>query len=153
MPEADRKPREFSIARTFESPRQAVWRAWTEEDELARWLRPFGVRAETLAFDVRVGGEYRYTMVNNETGGEFPTGGVYLEVVAPERLVFTWGEPGAPVERAPVITLHLADGANRTELEFHLRGFDGRPGDGHVYDGWAEALTNLARHLAGEPLG
>lgn len=53
---------------------------------------------ETISFDVREGGRYRYTMVNIETGEEFPTGGVFLEVVPFERLVFTWGYPDAPID-------------------------------------------------------
>ena len=144
---------EFSITRTFDVPRELVWRAWTEEDQLAQWLRPFGVSTDSVAFDVRVGGRYSYTMTNDETGETFPTGGVFLEVEPMDRLVFTWGEPDAPVETAPVITLtFVANEPARTELVFHLRGFEGRPGDGFVYDGWDEALRNFGRHLAGEPL-
>ena len=132
---------EFSITRTFDVPRELVWRAWTEEDQLAQWLRPFGVSTDS------------YTMTNDETGETFPTGGVFLEVEPMDQLVFTWGEPDAPVETAPVITLtFVANEPARTELVFHLRGFEGRPGDGFVYDGWDEALRNFGRHLAGEPL-
>ena len=144
---------EFSITRTFDAPRELVWRAWTEEAELAQWLRPFGVSTDSIAFDVRVGGHYTYTMTNDETGENFPTGGVYLEISPIDRLVFTWGEPGAPVETAPVITLTFTEQENRTELLFHLRGYSGEPGDNFVYDGWDEALTNFGRHLAGEALG
>lgn len=144
---------EFSITRMFDAPRELVWRAWTEEAELAQWLRPFGVSTDNVSFDVRVGGNYAYTMTNDETGETFPTGGVFLEVEPIGRLVFTWGEPGAPVETAPVITLTFtALDAHRTELVFHLRGLEGKAGDGFVYDGWDEALTNFGRHLAGEPL-
>lgn len=144
----------FSITRTFNAPRESVWRAWTDESELAQWLRPFGVSTDSVTFDVQVGGQYTYTMTNDETGEKFPTGGVFLEVDPIDRLVFTWGEPGAPLETAPVITLTLtAENDHRTELLFHLRGFDGKPGDGFVYDGWDEALTNFGRHLDGERLG
>lgn len=43
---------EFSITRTFDAPRELVWRAWTEESELAQWLRPFGVSTDSVSFDV-----------------------------------------------------------------------------------------------------
>lgn len=135
----------FTITRTFDAPSEAVWRAWTQEEELAQWLFPFGVSTESISFDVRVGGRYRYTMVNDETGETFPTGGEFLEVVPHERLKLTWGDPEAPVEGSPVITLHFRP----SELEFTLQGFAGEPGDGFVYDGWDEALTNLGRHLQG----
>ena len=149
---AEKTP-EFTITRTFDAPRELVWRAWTDEGELASWLHPFGVSTDSVSFDVRVGGRYAYTMTNDETGEKFPTGGVFLEVEPIDRLVFTWGEPGAPVEGAPLITLTLIERGERTELVFHLRGYEGEPGDGFVYDGWGEALDNFGRHLAGERLG
>lgn len=139
---------EFTITRTLNAPLELVWRAWTEDAELAQWLRPFGVSTDSVSFDVRVGGQYAYTMTNDETGEEYPTGGTYLEVDPMDRLVFTWGEIGASVDTAPVITLTLNEQGDRTELIFHLRGIDGKPGDNNVYDGWDEALTNFERHLA-----
>ncbi|WP_120003821.1 SRPBCC family protein [Nesterenkonia muleiensis] len=147
MSASDATTPEFTITRVFDAPRGLVWRAWTKEAELAQWLRPFGVTTDSVSFDVRVGGHYTYTMTNDETGEKFPTGGVFLEVEPLSRLVFTWGEPGAPVEAAPVITLTFTAQGERTELVFHLRGYDGAPGDGFVYDGWDEALTNFSRHL------
>lgn len=146
---------DFSITRTYDAPPDLVWRAWTDEAELAQWLRPFGVTSEAISFDVRVGGSYEYTMVNADTGERYPTGGTYLEVEPITRLVFTWGVPGDPVSQAPVITLTLrpVDDGARTELVFHLAGHPGQPGDDNIYDGWDQALTNLGRHLAGELLG
>lgn len=141
---------EFSITRLFNAPRKTVWRAWTEDPELAQWLRPFGVSTDSVSFDVRAGGTYRYTMTSEETGEKFPTGGTFLEVDPMDRLVFTWGDPETPVEIASVITLTFTEHDDGTELAFHLRGFAGQPGDGFVYDGWDEALTNLNRHLDGE---
>lgn len=141
---------EFTITRLLDAPRELVWRAWTEAAELTHWHHPQGVSTpiESIAFDVRDGGHYRYTMVDDTTGEEYPTGGVFLEVVWPERLVFTWARPDDPVETAPVATVTLTEHGERTELVFHLRGLVGHPGDENVYDGWHEALATLADHLA-----
>ncbi|MGI6879112.1 SRPBCC family protein [Microbacterium sp. gxy059] len=144
---------QFSIVRVFDAPRELVWRAWTDASELAQWLHLFEVSTSNIAFDVRVGGRYRYTMTNEETGEQFPTGGEYLEVEPFDRLVFTWGDPDAPVAGTPVITLTFLPRGDSTELVFHLFGYEGAPGDGVVYDGWDEALVNFGRHLAGEQLG
>lgn len=144
---------QFSIARVLDAPRELVWRAWTEPSELAQWLHPFGVSVDSVHADVRVGGRYRYTMTNSETGQEFPTGGEYIEVDPEHRLVFTWGDPDAPIDGTPVITLTLTPQGERTELTFHLLGHAGQPGDGFIYDGWDEGLANLGRHLSGEKLG
>ncbi|WP_316572918.1 SRPBCC domain-containing protein [Neobacillus sp. YIM B06451] len=139
---------EFTITRTLNARRELVWRAWTEDKELAEWLP--STPLETVSFDVRKGGRYRYTMVNNETGEEFPTGGVFLDVVPFERLVFTWGYPDAPIEDSPVVTLTLTEQDDRTEMTFHLRGFAGHPGDRYVYDGWSDALDDLMVHVLGQ---
>ncbi|GGA75077.1 activator of HSP90 ATPase [Pseudoclavibacter endophyticus] len=144
---------EFTITRTFDAPRDLVWQAWTDEAEMAQWLHPFGVSTDGVSQDLAVGGRYRYTMTNTETGETFPTGGEYLEIEPKTRLVFTWGDPDAPAADAPVITLTFTELGAQTELVFHLSGIDGKPGDGWVYDGWDEALTNFGRHLAGESLG
>lgn len=144
---------ELSMTRTFDVPRERVWQAWTDEADLASWLRPFGVSTDSVSFDVCVGGQYSYTMTNDETGETYPTGGQFLVVRAPDQLVLTWGEPGTAADAAPVLTLTFAEhaeSAESTDLTLHLRGYEGQPGDGFVYDGWAEALTNLGKHLAGE---
>lgn len=143
---------EFSITRIFRAPQDLVWRAWTEAEELAHWLHPFGVSSDGILVDFRVGGRYRYTMTNDTTGETFPTGGEYFEIEPIERLVFTWGDPDAAADAAPVITLTLRPQGDDTELVFHLRGLKGSPGDDFVYDGWDEALTNFGRYLAGEKL-
>ncbi|MBV7504437.1 SRPBCC domain-containing protein [Bacillus sp. sid0103] len=142
---------DFTITRTLNARRELVWRAWTEEKELADWLP--STPLETISFDVREGGRYRYTMVNIETGEEYPTGGVFLDVVPFERLVFTWGYPDDPIENSPVVTLTLTAHGDRTEMIFHLRskpedwlrGFAGHPGDQYVYDGWSDALDKIVK--------
>ncbi|MFD0958923.1 SRPBCC family protein [Paenibacillus chungangensis] len=140
-------PSEFTITRTLNAPRELVWRAWTEEKELAAWLP--STPLESITFDVRQGGRYRYTMINAETKEEFHTGGVFLDVIPFERLVFTWGYPDAPVENSPVVTLTLVENGDSTEMIFHLRGYAGHPGDQFVYDGWSGTFDNLTTHLRG----
>ena len=38
----DAMVREISITRIFAAPRDLVWRAWTEAEQLARWFMPHG---------------------------------------------------------------------------------------------------------------
>lgn len=52
---------EFTIVRTLNARRELVWRAWTEKNDLAAWLP--STPLESISFDVREGGRYRYTMV------------------------------------------------------------------------------------------
>lgn len=139
----------FTLVRDFDATPQDLWRAWTDPDEAAAWWHPSGVHTprETVAIDARVGGRYAYTMVNDETGEQYPTGGVYREVVEPERLVFTWGYPDADPDDAPLITVTLAPTDAGTRMTFDLRGYDAERGDGNVYDGWDSALDELDTHV------
>ena len=141
--------KQFTITRVFDARRKVIWRAWTDPDEAARWWHPREVRTprESVQVDLRVGGNYEYLMIAPDNS-EYPTAGEYLEVVEPERLVFTWGSPGDDREQVPVITVTLAElDGDRTEMTFHLRGIEGTPGDGLVYDGWNEAFDCLVEHL------
>ncbi len=140
---------EFTITRVFDASRETLWRAWTDPDFAALWWHPRGVISprEEVEIDARAGGSYSYTMINEATGEKYPTAGRYLEVVEPERLVFTWAEPGAG-DDAPVVTVDLNEVVGGTEMVFHLRGVEAHPGDDNIYDGWVEALAILAEQLA-----
>ena len=81
--------REIAMTRVFDAPRDLVFDAWTKPELLRRWL---GVRnGWTFAVcevDLRVGGAYRYVWRGPE-GNEMGMGGVYREIVRPERVVNT----------------------------------------------------------------
>lgn len=141
----------FTLVRDFDATPQEVWAAWTRPDEAAAWMHPRGVstRRDSVTIDARVGGRYAYTMVNDASGDEYPTGGVYLEVLPYERLRFTWGDPDADPAEAPVVTVTLAPEGARTRMTFDLRGAAGRPGDGFIHDGWDSALDILVEHIHG----
>ncbi|HZB50214.1 MAG TPA: SRPBCC domain-containing protein [Mycobacteriales bacterium] len=142
--------RQFTLTRVVDAPRPVVWRLWTDPAELAHWFHPRGLRTppESVQVDLREGGRYAYTMVAEDGTGATPTGGVYLEVVPPERLVFTWGGPDASGGDEVVVAVTLAERGGKTEVALTVRGVAGHPGDGFVHDGWSEALDNLAEHAA-----
>ncbi len=77
------------MTRVLDAPRELVWRAWTEPEQLARWWGPPGLtpRLEAITMDVRPGGTFRLSLVNDENGSELHQTAVYREVVAPERLL------------------------------------------------------------------
>jgi len=80
--------REIAMTRVFDAPRRLVFDAWTKPELLRRWL---GVRAGwtmvVCEVDLKVGGAYRY--VWRGPAGDMGMGGVFREVVRPERIVST----------------------------------------------------------------
>jgi len=81
--------REISMTRVFHAPRTLVFEAYTRPHLLSRWLLgPEGWTMPVCEIDLTVGGKYRYVW-RHEDGREMAMGGVYREIVAPERLVTT----------------------------------------------------------------
>lgn len=132
--------REITITRVYAAPREAVWRAWTEPHQLAAWWgkRGWTARLESIELDVRPGGTFRVTTVNDEDGSEMTNEGTYTEVREPERLVF--GET--------VVTFtDLGDG--RTEMTFHTTTEASAELLGRMQRGIESAFGRLAEHLGG----
>jgi uncharacterized protein YndB with AHSA1/START domain len=130
---------EIAIRRVFDAPRELVWRAWTEPPRLATWWgrRGWSTPLESITMDVRPGGIFRLTSVNDQDGREMPFEAVYRAVVAPRRLAF--GE-------ATVTLTDLGDG--RTEMLF--RTTLEAPGEVRTQaeGGLASAFDRLAEELA-----
>lgn len=142
--------RGFTLVRNLDATPEAIFAAWTDADAAAEWWHPRQTTTprESVQIDATVGGEYRYTMVNELSGEGVDTGGVYSEVVTPERLVFTWGVPGEHSDETPVVTIAIEPEGELTLMTFDLRGVDGFSGDGSYYDGWEQALDSLTTYLA-----
>ena len=82
--------REFVITREFDAPRELVFKAWTDAEQIAQWWGPRGFTNIVRQWDARSGGAIDLVM-RAPNGVDYPMGGEFGEVVAPERLVFTSG--------------------------------------------------------------
>jgi uncharacterized protein YndB with AHSA1/START domain len=78
------------MTRSFAAPRALVFEALTKPEFIRRWLLgPPGWTMPVCEIDLRVGGRYRYLWRHEPDGAEMGMGGVYREVVPPERIVAT----------------------------------------------------------------
>jgi uncharacterized protein YndB with AHSA1/START domain len=140
---ADSPPvdQEFTITRVYDAPRELVWRAWADPDHVARWFGPRGITTprSTITMDVRPGGTFELTMVSDDDGTEYPSGGTFLEVVEPERLV--WQDRDVKM----TVTVTFADLGDQTEMTCHVVG---ETGGAEAYDGWSTMFDKLAESLA-----
>ena len=138
--------RELVITRVFEAPRELVWKAWTEE--MDQWSAPRGFTIPISEGDLRLGGKWRAVMVSPE-GKELPLGGVYREIVPPERLVFThsWDDASGKPGPETVVTVTLVARGQKTEMNFRQTGFDSTESrNGHA-DGWGQSFDRLEELL------
>ncbi|MDB5079298.1 MAG: ATPase [Chloroflexi bacterium] len=83
----DMEKQELLVERTFDAPRELVWKAWTEPERLAVWWGPKDWKTTTYEMDVKPGGVWRYCM-RGPDGMESCGKTVYREIVEPERLVY-----------------------------------------------------------------
>jgi uncharacterized protein YndB with AHSA1/START domain len=75
--------------RTFDAPRELVWRANTDAELIPRWWGPHRHRTRVDELDLRVGGTWRWVSVDDD-GNEFAFYGEYLEITPPERIRWTF---------------------------------------------------------------
>lgn len=143
--------RELVITRVFDAPRELVFECWTDPNHLAKWWGPAGFTAPSVTVDPTEGGAWR-TCIRDAAGDvEYWAGGVYLEIVAPRRLVFSfsWDPQDGQAAEDTLVTVTFADRDGKTEMTFHQAGFDTvQSRDGHR-GGWRECFADLATYLAG----
>jgi uncharacterized protein YndB with AHSA1/START domain len=82
--------KEFVITRDYDAPRERVWRACTEAKLLAQWWGPRGFTAPICEWHALPGNKI-YVVMRAPNGTDYPMGGLFHEVVAPEKLVTTTG--------------------------------------------------------------
>jgi uncharacterized protein YndB with AHSA1/START domain len=112
-------PTDVVAVRIFDAPRELVFAAHTEPEHLQRWLLgPDGWTMPICEVDLRIGGAWRYGWQKPEDGRAFEMSGVYLEVDAPERVVFTERFEDNPES---VSTLELAELDGRTTMTMTMR--------------------------------
>jgi uncharacterized protein YndB with AHSA1/START domain len=142
--------RQVLITRIFEAPRERVFRAWTNPDDVAEWYGPehFDTPRDKIRIDLEVGGRYELTMVQRDDGAEYPVGYEILEIVEPELLVLR-SDPMPEVGMPDPIVLRV---------EFHDHGEKTRmtlsdgpypvEARGHAEAGWTAAFDKLAARIA-----
>lgn len=168
MDTASKVERGFTIVRRIDALRELVFRAWTDPDHLHWFAGATPTPNHPTTVDLRVGGTWRLLLVENENKS-YPTGGIYHEVVPPEKLVFTWGavdgwpniDPSKPDE-SPLVTVIFEEVDGSTEMTFRLELADHLT-EAQVRDwfaigirpGWTDTLDRLVPYLktinAGRP--
>ena len=152
--EAER--RDLVLNRLIDAPRDKVWRCWTEPDLLVQWFAPQPWSTPAASLDVRPGGVSAITM-RSPDGDEFPSSGVYLEVVPHEKLVFTdaYTDAWTPAEK-PFFTavLTFKDEGGKTRYTARARHWREEDREAHekmgFHEGWnqcADQLEAVARTL------
>jgi uncharacterized protein YndB with AHSA1/START domain len=111
----------LEITRTFEAPRALVWRLWADPAHRLRWWGPEGFGLAELEMEFRDGGTWRM-MMKHVSGYEHRVHGVFLDVVEPSRLSFTYINDEDNHET--LVTMDFIDHGTKTEMRFRQAPFE-----------------------------
>jgi len=136
------------LTRTFDAPRQLVFKAWSAPEHVMRWWGPHGFKVISCEMDVRAGGTWRIHM-RGPRGQDDRQHLVYREIIEPERIVFSYafedamGQPG----HETTVTVTFEEFGDKTRLTLHQAIFETvTVRDAHV-SGWSDALDHFAEYL------
>ena len=155
--------RDLIIIRLFDAPRELVWKAWTEPERVMHWWGPKGFTSPVSRIDLRVGGEYLNCM-RSPDGKDYWSKGIFLEIVAFERLVMTDSfadENGHTVPASYygmskyfplelLITVIFEDHDGKTKLTLRHTDMPPGPDSEGAEQGWNESFDKLAKYLETE---
>lgn len=138
------------ITRIIDAPREEVFRAWTEPEQIRRWWGPGEFTCPEAEVDLRPGGSYRFAM--QPAGGDpFIVGGTYREVEPPVRLVYTWRwETGPAADGSEsLVTVEFNPQGERTELVLTHTEFPESHGPEPYQMGWEGGLDKFEALVRG----
>lgn len=149
------KEMDFIVTRTFDAPRELVYKAWTDPEMIKKWWGPKNFTSPTAKIDLREGGKYLLAM-RDPSGKDFWNGGEF-RVVTPDRLVWVdtfTDSQGNPVPASTyglsvnypmetIITITFVETAGKTNLTISHPMADGVNYDDET-TGWNESLDKLS---------
>ena len=139
----------LEIKRRIKAPRERVYAAWTDPVQLRQWFGPENVQTRNLIADARVGGEFRWDLVNPE-GENMTIRGEYRELQPSRKIVFTWQwqDDEDWKNNISIVTVELSDWDGGTELRLtHEQLPNEESRDGHT-QGWNSVLDKLEKFFS-----
>jgi len=143
--------REIVVTRLFDAPRERVFEAWTDPEQVAQWWGPHGFTTTVHEMDVRPGGVWRFVM-HGADGTDYENKVVFVEVAKPERLVYNHGGGEEADTEQFHVTVTFAEEEGKTRLALRMV-FGSVAERDHMVEeygaleGANQTLERLAEHL------
>ena len=140
--------RELILTRLIGAPRERVFKTWFRH--FTRWWGPHGMTTPFCEMDVRPGGVFR-TIMRAPDGTEYPTKGIFLEVLENERIVFTDAyDPGWQPSADPFFTAVTTFEDHNGKTKYTARALHWTVENRELHEkmgfhqGWGESIDRLA---------
>jgi uncharacterized protein YndB with AHSA1/START domain len=141
--------RQLHMTRIFDAPRELVFQAFVDPDQIARWFGPVGftVPRDSVDIEAKVGGRQRFNMVDDTNPANVSVVDAIFEELVENELIVGYQEvagiPGHPEIAKMTLRLEFHDEAgNRTRLELTQGPFTQELSDGSR-QGWESSFTKL----------
>lgn len=154
---AEARSTDVLITRLFDAPRELVYRAWTQREQLQHWYAPNGCKVTIEKLEERVGGKFHHYITTRD-GYDCWCCGTFLELIEPERIVYSLVRsdpdgnvatpsdvgmhPDWPIETIVTVTLEEVDG--KTLVTLHQTVSEELARTTGAYPSWLEMLERLA---------
>jgi uncharacterized protein YndB with AHSA1/START domain len=140
--------REIVMSRVFDAPRDLVFEAHSSCEHLSHWWGPRKYEVASCEIDFRPGGAWRIVLRGPD--GEIPFFGEYLEVVRPERIVWTFGFGDMAAGGPETYTFEEHDGKTTITSRAVFGSIEERDGvlESGMQTGAEETYDRLAEYLA-----
>jgi uncharacterized protein YndB with AHSA1/START domain len=148
---ADPGTHQIVITRSFDAPRELVFKAFTDAEAVRRWWGLNSTETTVDQLEARPGGRWRYVERDGD-GNEFGFHGVYHDLEAPERIVYTFEFEGMPGHvLLETITFEEQDGKTHMTDSSVFQSVADRDGmlQSGMESGAAESMDRLDEYLAG----
>jgi uncharacterized protein YndB with AHSA1/START domain len=144
----------ITITREVNAPRERVWQAFTDPEQVVQWWGPDGFTNTLKEMDVRPGGKWVHIM-HGPDGTDYPNDAVFDEVEEPARLAFTHLADVESSFQAFQTVITLEDLGQNTRITLHNRFVSQVEKDRQVKDvgaveGGKQTLARLAQFVEGE---
>lgn len=141
--------REVHITHVFDAPREAVFAAWTDPEQVAKWWAPdgFEVPPESVEIEPRVGGRFHLTLMESAGPGRFPFRSEIIEISEPQLIVLqAEAIPEAGIEDT-ITRIAFEEDGRQTRMTLTSGPYTDEM-RGNAEAGWFDLIANLERALA-----
>lgn len=140
-------PYTLNFHRVFKAPPTRVYKAFLDPGALAKWISPAGFTCTVHHLEAKVGGTFRMTFTEFDSGGGNSFGGEYLELIPNEKLLYTdkFEDPNLQGDiRVQVILKKVSCG---TDVTITQSGVPDIIPEEMCHLGWQDSLKQLAQFV------
>ena len=140
-------PYTLNFHRVLKAPPSRVYKAFLDPAASAKWLPPAGYTCTVHHMDAKVGGSFRMTFTEFDSGGGNSFGGTYLELIPNEKLRYTdkFDDPNLASEIT--VTVNLKKVSCGTDVSIEQAGVPDIIPMEMCHLGWQDSLKQLAQFV------